>query len=159
VVKRGGGRIWLGLADGVHSVRPYPGLGTVWRMVSRSAYAQLHHSPLLLAGTIGGLALVYLAPPITVGAGWWTGDPLAAVSGATAWMVMAGTYVPILRYYGRPAWAAPLLPLTAALYLAMTVDSAVRHCRGRGAAWKGRTYPRPARSGRRAGTAEEGAGP
>ncbi|MGP3981763.1 glycosyltransferase [Streptomyces sp. KR80] len=159
VVKRGGGRVWLGLADGVHSVRPYPGLGTLWRMVSRSAYAQLRHSPLLLAGTLGGLALMYLAPPVTLAAGWRTGDPLAAVSGATAWMVMAGTYVPMLRYYGRQGWTAPLLPLTAALYLAMTVDSAVQHCRGRGAAWKGRTYPGPARPGRRAGTAEEEAGP
>ncbi len=38
-VKRGGGRIWLGLADGVDSVRPYPRLRDLWRMVSRSAYA------------------------------------------------------------------------------------------------------------------------
>ena len=42
-------------------------------------------------------------------------------------------------------WArlAPLLPLTALLYLLMTVDSAVRHHLGQGAAWKGRTYARP----------------
>ncbi len=37
--------------------------------------------------------------------------------------------------------AALLLPFTAALYLAMTVDSALRYHRGRGAAWKGRAYP------------------
>ncbi len=28
------------------------------------------------------------------------------------------------------------------MYLLMTVDSAVQHWRGRGAAWKGRTYSR-----------------
>lgn len=56
---------------------------------------------------------------------------------------MAGTYAPMLRYYRQRVTAAPLLPFTALLYLLMTVDSAVQHWRGRGAAWKGRTYPRP----------------
>ena len=55
-VKRGGGRIWLGLAERVDSVRPYPELGQLWRMVSRSAYAQLRHTGPLLAGTVLGLA-------------------------------------------------------------------------------------------------------
>ncbi|NED19627.1 glycosyl transferase family 2, partial [Streptomyces sp. SID9913] len=54
-VKNTGGSVWLGLADRVDSVRPYPALGDLWRMVSRSAYAQLRHSPLLLAGTVAGL--------------------------------------------------------------------------------------------------------
>ncbi|MFD7876692.1 glycosyltransferase [Streptomyces sp. NPDC059766] len=142
-VKRTGGRVWLGLADGVDSVRPYPRLRDLWRMVSRSAYAQLRHSLLLLAGTVGGLALVYLAPPVTLVVGAALGDPAAAVLGGTAWLVMAGTYVPMLRYYRLSRWLAPLLPFTAFLYLLMTVDSAVQHYRGRGAAWKGRTYPRP----------------
>ena len=50
---------------------------------------------------------------------------------------------PMLRYYRQPLWLAPLLPFTAFLYLLMTVDSAVQHYWGRGAAWKGRTYARP----------------
>ena len=147
-VKGSGGRIWLGLAEQgaiggppdrarptVDSVRPYPGLGELWRMVSRSAYAQLRHSPLLLVVTVAGLALVYLVPPVAA----LGGSPV----GAAAWAVMTGTYLPMLRYYRLPVWRAPLLPVTAALYLLMTVDSAVRHHRGRGAAWKGRTYARP----------------
>ncbi|MFF9807902.1 glycosyltransferase [Streptomyces coeruleorubidus] len=141
-VKRGGGRVWLGLADRVDSVRPYPRLADLWRMVSRSAYAQLRHNPVLLAGTIAGLALVYLVPPAAVVVGLVAGNAAAAVGGA-AWLVMAGTYVPMLRYYRQPLWLAPLLPFTAFLYLLMTVDSAVRHYQGRGAAWKGRTYARP----------------
>ncbi|MFJ9660087.1 glycosyltransferase [Streptomyces griseoflavus] len=142
-VKRSGGRVWLGLADGVDSVRPYPRLGDLWRMVSRSAYAQLRHSPLLLAGTVAGLALVYLVPPVALVAGAVTGSAAAALPGAAAWLVMSGTYVPMLRYYRQPLWLAPLLPFTAGLYLLMTVHSAVRHHQGRGAAWKGRTYARP----------------
>jgi hopene-associated glycosyltransferase HpnB len=142
-VKGGGGHIWLGLADRVDSVRPYPRLHDLWRMVSRSAYAQLRHNPLLLLGTVVGLALVYLVPPVALFVGLGAGGAGAALLGGLAWLVMTGTYVPMLRYYGQPLWLAPLLPFTAFLYLLMTVDSAVQHYRGRGAAWKGRTYARP----------------
>ncbi len=142
-VKRGGGHIWLGLAERVDSVRPYPRLGDLWRMVSRSAYTQLRHNPVVLAGTVAGLALVYLVPPVALVAGLAGGDTVTAACGGLAWLVMTGTYVPMLRYYGQPLWLAPLLPFTAFLYLLMTVDSAVQHYRGRGAAWKGRTYARP----------------
>ncbi|MEV2214241.1 glycosyltransferase [Streptomyces sp. NPDC050997] len=142
-VKGGGGHIWLGLAERVDSVRPYPRLHDLWRMVSRSAYAQLRHNPLLLAGTVAGLALVYLVPPVALVAGVATGRTAALVLGGLAWSVMTGTYVPMLRYHRQPLWLAPLLPFTALLYLLMTVDSAVQHYRGRGAAWKGRTYTRP----------------
>ncbi|WP_106981787.1 glycosyltransferase [Streptomyces sp. NRRL S-31] len=142
-VKAAGGRVWLGLADRVDSVRPYPRLHDLWRMVSRSAYAQLRHQPLLLLGTVAGLALVYLVPPAAVVVGAAGGGTAIALVGASAWAVMAGTYLPMLRYYRQPLWLAPLLPFTAFLYLLMTVDSAVQHYRGRGAAWKGRTYARP----------------
>lgn len=142
-VQRSGGSLWLGLADHVTSVRPYPRLAELWRMVSRSAYAQLRHRPLLLLGTVLGLALVYLVPPAALVVGLAAGDPVVAALGGAAWAVMCGTYLPMLRYYRQPPWAAPLLPFTALLYLLMTVDSAVRHHRGRGAAWKGRTYGAP----------------
>ncbi|WP_405953052.1 glycosyltransferase [Streptomyces prunicolor] len=142
-VKGGGGHIWLGLAERVDSVRPYPRLHDLWRMVSRSAYAQLRHNPLLLLGTVLGLALVYLVPPVALFTGLAMGSTATAVLGGLAWLVMTGTYLPMLRYYGQPLWLAPLLPFTAFLYLLMTVDSAVQHYRGRGAAWKGRTYARP----------------
>ncbi|MEU0282472.1 glycosyltransferase [Streptomyces sp. NPDC006195] len=142
-VRHSGGRIWLGLAERVDSVRPYPRLADLWRMVSRSAYAQLRHNPLLLVLTVAGLAVVYLAPPVALCAGVFGGDTEAGWLGFAAWAVMTGTYLPILRYYRLSPWLAPLLPFTALLYLLMTVDSAVRHYRGRGAAWKGRTYTRP----------------
>ncbi|MES4881161.1 glycosyltransferase [Streptomyces sp. NPDC000349] len=142
-VKGSGGRVWLGLAERADSVRPYPRLRDLWRMVARSAYAQLRHNPLVLAGTVVGLALVYLVPPLAVVVGAARGETAAAVLGGAAWLVMAGTYAPMVRHYRQPLWLAPLLPFTAFLYLLMTVDSAVQHYRGRGAAWKGRTYARP----------------
>jgi hopene-associated glycosyltransferase HpnB len=131
-VRRSGGRVWLGLAERVASVRPYEGLGPLWDMVTRSAYAQLRNSPLLLAVTVPGLVLVYLVPPVALLAG--------SPAGAAAWAVMTATYVPMVRYHRQPWWVALTLPAAAALYLLMAVDSAVRHHRGRGAAWKGRTY-------------------
>jgi hopene-associated glycosyltransferase HpnB len=139
-VRRAGGRTFLGLADGVASVRAYPTLDSLWRMVSRSAYAQLRHSPVLLAGTVLGLLLVFAVPPVSTVVGALVGDPLLSGLGAAGWLLMAATYVPMLRYYGQPWIAAFALPFTASLYLAMTVDSALAHYRGRGAAWKGRTY-------------------
>jgi hopene-associated glycosyltransferase HpnB len=143
VLKGSGSRIFLGLADRVDSVRPYPDLGSLWRMVSRSAYAQLRHSVALLAGTVLGLGLVFAVPPVATVAGAVAGDLPTLLAGALAWLLMAGTFAPMLRYYGQPVPAALLLPFTACLYLAMTVDSAIQHYRGRGAAWKGRTYPAP----------------
>jgi hopene-associated glycosyltransferase HpnB len=140
-VKRAGGRIWLGLAEEVRSVRPYPTLRSLWQMVSRSAYAQLRYSPPVLAATVLGLALVFLAPPATTVAGVVTADPVTLLAGAASWLLMAATYTPMLRHHGQPPAAAPLLPGTALLYLLMTVDSAIQHWRGRGARWKGRSYP------------------
>ncbi|WP_180687664.1 glycosyltransferase [Streptomyces gossypiisoli] len=142
-VRGSGGHLWLGLAERVDSVRPYPRLHDLWRMVSRSAYAQLRHNPLVLAGTVAGLAVVYLVPPVALVVGLALGSTATAALGALAWLVMTGTYLPMLRYYEQPLRLAPLLPFTASLYLLMTVDSAVQHYRGRGAAWKGRTYTRP----------------
>jgi hypothetical protein len=90
-----------------------------------------------------GLALVYLVPPVALVAGLAAGDARVALPAGLAWALMAMTFRPMLAYYGRPAAEALLLPFTAGLYLLMTVDSAVQHWRGQGAAWKGRTYPAP----------------
>jgi hopene-associated glycosyltransferase HpnB len=147
LLKRSGGRIWLGLTDRLRSVRAYPRLADVWQMVARSAYTQLRYSPLLLAGTVGGLVLVYLVPPAGTLLGLVRRDRAAAALGAAGWAAMSASFVPMLRWYGLSAWRAPALPGVAAAYLAMTVDSARRHSRGTGAVWKGRPGPRPARGG------------
>ncbi|HEU5005761.1 MAG TPA: glycosyltransferase [Jatrophihabitantaceae bacterium] len=136
------GRIWLGLSEEIVSVRPYPHLRDLWDMVARSAYTQLRHSPVLLAGTVVGLLLTYVVPPAALVAGFALGDWVLAALGGIAWLVMAATFVPILRHYRLAPWRALLLPATAVLYVAMTVDSARRHRAGRGAAWKGRVATR-----------------
>ena len=146
LIKRAGGRIWLGFSRGVDSVRSYGSLSSVWGMVARSAYTQLGHSPLKLAGTILGMLLLYVFAPVAciggavaAGLGMSAALPLAAIGGA-AWTLMAVSFVPILRHHGVGWLTAPLLPVAGVLYIAMTVSSAWRHARGQGGAWKGRTY-------------------
>jgi hopene-associated glycosyltransferase HpnB len=139
-LKRSGSRIWLGLADDVDSVRHYDRLADLWNMVARSAYTQLRYSPVLLVLTVVGLALVYLVPPLCVLIGLVTTNALLATTGAVGWVLMTVSFAPMLHYYRLPRWAALLLPITATLYLLMTVDSAVRHWRGAGVSWKGRQY-------------------
>ncbi len=149
-----GARCWLGLATGVFSRRPYPVLADLWDMIARSAYTQLRYSPLLLAGTVAGLLLLYALPPaalvaglagLAAGAGSTADTLWVAAAGAAGWALMTVSYLPMLRYYRRyyplSAQRAPTLPLIAMLYAAMTVDSAVRHWQGRGGGWKGRTAP------------------
>jgi hopene-associated glycosyltransferase HpnB len=143
------GRIWLGLTTDVLSLRRYPKLADLWDMVARSAYTQLRYSPAVLAGTVLGLLLLYTVPPVAAlaGLGWalaggggWA--DLTTVLGFAAWLLMAASYLPMLRAYRLAFGWAPALPGIALLYAGMTVDSAWRHARGRGGAWKGRTAPR-----------------
>jgi len=54
-------------------------------MIARSAYVQLRHSPLLLAGTLLGLLVLYAAPP----------------AGLIAWLVTV-TRAP--RWPAPPGW-------------------------------------------------------
>ena len=135
------GRIWLGLTDRVHSLRPYPHLGDIRHMVARSAYAQLCYSPLLLGAVVVGLALTFLAAPALA---LLAGTP-ALLLAAAAWALMSLAFVPILRFYGlSPLWTLAL-PLIAAAYLAFTLDSGYQHWRGQAGLWKGRSQALPAR--------------
>jgi hopene-associated glycosyltransferase HpnB len=147
LIKAERGRTWLGLTRQVVSVRPYPGLASLWQMVARSAYTQLRYSPALLAGTLLGLLFLYALPPAGAIAGL-----VALLTGAAAgpaaltlgtgflgWALMSVSYLPMLRLYRLSPLRAPGLPLIALLYAAMTADSARRHYAGLGAQWRGRT--------------------
>ncbi len=151
LLKRHGNRTWLGLTTDIRSARPYPSLASLWHMIARSAYVQLRYNPLLLAGTIGGLLLLYAAPPAgaiaalivtAAGSGAGSGTALAGLAGLAGWALMTASYVPMLRLYRLSALRAPTLPLIAVLYAAMTADSARRHYSGRAVSWRGRAADR-----------------
>jgi hopene-associated glycosyltransferase HpnB len=136
-VKRSGGRTWIGLTHGVTSLRPYVGLGGIWRMVARSAFTQLRHSVLLLLFCTLVFALACALPPVVLVAVPVAGAKLLAVA---ALLFMAAGYLPTLRYYRMSPWLALTMPVTGMLYLAMTWSSAIDHWRGRRSLWKGRVY-------------------
>jgi hopene-associated glycosyltransferase HpnB len=145
LIKSQRGRTWLGLSRQVVSVRPYPGLASLWQMVARSAYTQLRYSPMVLAGTLAGLLFLYALPPagaiaglVAVLAGGDGAAALALGAGLAGWALMSLSYLPMLRLYRLSPLRAPGLPLIALLYAAMTADSARRHYTGRGAEWRGR---------------------
>jgi hopene-associated glycosyltransferase HpnB len=134
-VKSRGGRVWMGISDlPVRSIRPYGGVAGIRAMIARSAFAQLRHSALLLVGTIAGMLLTYIAPPVLL----FSGDRPAAAFGLASWLLSAILYVPTVRLYRAPLWTAAGLPLIAAFYLIATVESAIRCWTGRGGLWKGR---------------------
>lgn len=128
------GPIWLGLTDRALSLRPYEHLADIRQMVARSAYAQLGYSPLLLAGTLFGLMMVYIAPVMTALFAWG----ISQLAGWAAWLIMAVMFQPILRFYRlSPLWGVAL-PLIGAFYAAFTLESAIQYWSGKGGMWKGR---------------------
>jgi hopene-associated glycosyltransferase HpnB len=134
-VKAAGGSLWLGLTRSARSTRPYGSAADIGRMVSRTAFNQLHHSYALLAATIIALFFTYLLPPLLL----LSGQPPLIVLGAAAWVLMGVAYAPLLRFYElSPLWGL-CLPAIALFYAGATVHSAVQYRLGRGGHWKGRT--------------------
>ena len=128
------GPIWLGLTDRAVSLRPYEHLSDIRHMVTRSAYAQLGYSPLVLVGTLFGLAMVYIAPVMTALFAWG----ISQLAGWAAWIIMAVMFQPILRFYRQsPLWGLAL-PVIGAFYAAYTLESALQYRAGKGGMWKGR---------------------
>ena len=135
------GAIRIALTERARSTRISRAFGDVRRMIARTAFTQLRLSPWLLAATVAAMSLVFVAPPILA---LFASDPLARAMAALAWAAMTLAYVPMLRFYRlAPAWALAL-PAIASAYVALTLDSAIQHWRGRGGAWKGRVQGRNA---------------
>lgn len=137
-VKARGGRIWLGLTKTAASIRSYGGIRGVRAMIVRTAFNQLRHSTLLLAGTTAGLLITYVVPVALVlfGSGW------PRLLGAIAWLLMSASYLPMVRFYRRSWLWSVLLPFIALFYLECTSESARAYWRGAGGEWKGRAQDR-----------------
>ena len=139
-VKSRGKNIWLGLSETTISLRGYDRLNIIWDTIARTAYTQLNYSPLLLVGTVVGMSVVYLVPPVAFVVGIITGSWLIAAIAILTLLLMTTAYLPTIKLYNLSAVWALGLPAIAFLYTLMTIDSAVKYYQGRGGAWKGRTY-------------------
>ena len=84
--------------------------------------------------TVAAMAVVYLAPLLLA----LLHDGLARWLGLGAWLVMALTFQPMLRFYRQSPFWGLALPAIGAVYTVFTVQSAIDFWRGRGGLWKGR---------------------
>ena len=130
------------LTHEVQSRRDNRSLESIWNMVARTAFTQLRYSWLMLAGALLGLLLTFVVPLWGFGV-WLAGgaDMSVGMMSAVALGLMARTYWPTTRMYGLGAGWAFTLPPAAIIYGGATIASALRHARGSGARWKGRSYP------------------
>ncbi len=125
--------IWLGHSTEARSIRPYPRFADIWRMIARSAYVQLRHSPLLLAGCVLGMMFLFFMPVISLFL------DMNRLNGA--WFLMSWTFLPALARARLSYFWVLALPLIALFYVAATIGAAIDHYRGRGVMWKNRAYP------------------
>jgi hopene-associated glycosyltransferase HpnB len=136
----------------VASLRVYDSLATIWVMVRRTAFTELRYSWIRLVGTVTGIIVMFLLPPLSMVGGslatlasilGWAAiaRPWAVtlmVEGFCAWLIMAMVYRPAVRFFELPSARCWTLPLAGVLYGAMTVDSAVRHLTGMRVGWRDR---------------------
>jgi hypothetical protein len=136
----------------VESLRVYDALGKIWIMVRRTAFTELQYSWTRLAGTIVGMLLMFLLPPLWLFGGIvWSlveaGSGIAAagsyaalfiLEGLGAWSLMACVYHPAVQFFTLSRGRVWTLPIAGLLYGAMTVDSALRYATGRRIGWRDR---------------------
>ena len=137
-VKQSGGRVWMAVTRKSTSIRVYASWSEIRDLIARTAFTQLRYSAFILAGTLIGMLLTYIAPVALL----FTHDPIARTLGLVAWFLMSLSFLPAVRFYRlSPLWAA-LFPLTSLFYTYATLLSALRYWRGGGAQWKGRAQAR-----------------
>lgn len=139
VVKRNGGRVWLGLTDATRSLRAYNTFAEIERMIARTAFNQLGHSGWMLLLAIIGLTAIYLLPLVLLLS---SHHPLQIALAASGWLLMIWAYLPMIRFYRLSPFWVLTLPFAAIFYLGATVHSAVKFWAGRGGEWKGRAQDR-----------------
>jgi len=134
VVKRSGGKIWLGLTRTSVSVRRYGSFAEIRNMIARTAFTQLHYSFLLLVAALASLLVTFLLPWFS----FLSGEDPIWFFGSTAICLMIVTFGVTVRFYSVSWPWALALPLAAVYYGYASCISAVRYWLGRGGQWKGR---------------------
>ena len=134
-IKNSGGRTWIGLTHSAISKREYNDLGSVWRMVARTAFTQLHYSIFLLMVCTLAMACAFVMPLIAL-----FGTGMSLWLSMVTLGLMAVSYLPTLKFYDLAWYWTLFLPIIGIIYLVMTWDSAISHWRGTGAVWKDRSY-------------------
>ena len=140
LIKKHNGRLWIGLAEDIKSIRPYCGLKDIWHMIARNAYTQLEYSPLKLLGVVAGMAIIYLPSPLILISFIVHKYAASSFLALITWVLMSYAYLPTVTYYRITRLWVLSLPIAAILYILMTINSAVHHWQNKGRKWKGRIY-------------------
>jgi hopene-associated glycosyltransferase HpnB len=130
------GPIYLGHSGLASSIRRYSKFSEIWRMISRTAFTQLHYSATFLSIAVIGLTVIFLVPAweVIFGHGW------RFTLGITSAGLAAISFMPTLARYKQNKLLALAMPLIALFYMAATVGSALNYWFGTGAIWKSRGY-------------------
>lgn len=135
-VKSFGYRTWIGLTHSVRGLRPYNHLITIWKMVTRTAFTQLHYSTMLLLLCTVIMITAFCIPV----AGLLFPPNVAKIISVLALGGMTLSYLPTIKFYRLSSLWAVAIPLIGTIYLAMTWSSAIRSWQGKGFKWKGRAF-------------------
>ncbi len=138
IIKHHQGKIWIGLTHSAISHREYINLAMIWNMVTRTAYTQLYYSILLLSLCSGFMIIAFIMPFVTI----LNSSPIAFILSCVTFLIIWGTYLPIIRYYSLNTIWILGLPFAGIMYLLMTWHSAIQHWNGKSAIWKDRIYNR-----------------
>ncbi|NDC56616.1 MAG: hypothetical protein EBZ69_07400 [Alphaproteobacteria bacterium] len=130
----------LANATDTHSLRGYGDWKNIRDMIARTAFEQLQFSYPFLGGCVVGLGLLFVWPVLALLFGGMAHKFFALLTLG----LMVYSYLPMIRYYGRPLFQALSLPVVAVAYVVATLHSARQYARGLGGSWKGRHYaPEP----------------
>ncbi|MDY7038918.1 MAG: glycosyltransferase [Thermodesulfobacteriota bacterium] len=135
-VKSMGHKTWIGLTHSVKSIRRYNNLGTIWNMVTRTAFTQLKYSKILLILCTAILLCAFWLPMMVL----IFGTTISRYCASIALCAMILSYMPTLRFYHMSILWAFTMPLAGMIYLSMTWGSAIGYWRGKRSQWKGRIY-------------------
>jgi len=118
-------KIFIGLAiNEVISIRDNTSFASIWKMVSRTAYTQLDHSPVKLLFALIGMVLIYLMPLIIFVLSVILHHIMLLSLSLITITLMLSSFWPTIRHYKLSPVLVFSLPLSAILYCAMTINSA-----------------------------------
>src|SRR5258707_15282769 len=103
-------------------------------MIARPAFSRLGRSSRVRVGSVVGLTLVYLGPPLFL----FSNSLISRFCAAAACIAMVAAYLPTVRFYRLTPFWALTLPAAALFYMGATFHSAYRFWAGQGGEWKGR---------------------
>jgi chlorobactene glucosyltransferase len=148
-LKRSGAIIGLRNTRDLISGRMYEGFSDLWEGLTKNAYAGMEYQPRkFLVGSFVCLLVIVLPPFYLIGTLLWalrfhtTRSCVALGLASLINLCMIYIHARSMRHFRLPIYYAFTLPLSAAFYNIIALESARKHHFGGGNTWKGRTYDR-----------------